>query len=169
MLSWAVSLWVLMKRSQVFFNTSSDLIFKIFQSLLVQIYLYMFDLAPIEDETRRYISNLRVSFGLGLNSDTESRNSWEQLKVLALLLQSTDTYKLSPEMLTACCKVTWWLVVELGSRICFVSSIPAQTIFPLHNSISLFLQGFKILGVSFLYWLRLYSILASLSLPSTDK
>lgn len=92
-----------MKRAQVFWNTLSDLIFKIFRCLPVQIYLYGFDLAPTEDETQRYISNLRVSSGLGFNSNTESQNSWEQLKILALFLQYSDIDKLSPEMLTACC------------------------------------------------------------------
>lgn len=41
MFSWAVSLWVLIKKSQVFLNTSSDLIFKLF-SLYICLYIYVY-------------------------------------------------------------------------------------------------------------------------------
>lgn len=35
----------------------------------------------------KHISTLRTSCGLRLNLDSESQNSWERQKVLALLLQ----------------------------------------------------------------------------------
>lgn len=82
------------------------------------------------------ISSWKVSFGHGLNSNMESQHSWEQLKVLALLFQWTRELHL--EMLTDCCKVTWWSAVIWD----FCLFPPSMYYTPITDLYSLFLKVF---------------------------